>query len=145
MIRMTPQSRKVFIKLENLDKSMKKAIHGALCEIGAENVRHARGLLAEKKSGRIYRINGRTHQASAPYEPPANLSGDLSRSLGFVVSGSKQMEFGDKKQSGKAPYGLFLEQGTLKMKPRPHIIRTVRDQYKNTFNILIDSMTKAIK
>jgi hypothetical protein len=147
MIKAIPgrDNNKVFIQIEGLDKSVKKEIHNALHEIGRDNVVHCKHLIFARKTGRIYVINGAFHQASAPFEPPANLSGGLVRHLDYKVSGHHQMEFGDKPQQGKGPIGLFLEGGTVKMKKRPHIIKTVRDKYKDTENSLIGSMKKALK
>lgn len=36
------------------------------------------------RSGRVYQLDGKTHQASAPGEPPANLSGRLATSITFT-------------------------------------------------------------
>ena len=139
------QNRKTFIMIEDLDRCVKKEIHDALHEIGQSNVVHAKRLIYARKTGRIYIINGAFHQASAPFEAPANLSGDLARNLDFKVSGHTQMEFGDKTQQGKAPYGFFLEEGTVKMKKRPHIRRTVLEQSKETQVSLTNSMKRALK
>ena len=147
MIRMKSgsQNRRTFIRINNLDKNVKREIHGALCEIGQSHTVHCRHLIFRRKTGRIYVIKGAFHQASAPGEPPANLSGELARHVGYVVAGHLEMEFGDKSQQGKAPYGMFLEGGTRKIKPRPHISRTVKDEYKNTYTSLTESMNRALE
>lgn len=139
------QNRRTFIKIDMLDKNVKREIHNALCEIGQSNVVHARHMIFKRKTGRIYVIKGSFHQASAPGEPPANLSGELAKHVGYIVSGHSEMEFGDKSQQGKAPYGMFLEFGTVKMKPRPHIRRTVQEQSKDTYTSLENSMKKALE
>ena len=138
-------NRRVFIKLNNMDRTMKSSIHSALHEIGAENVRHTRLKIFKRKTGRIYVINNQFHQASAPHEAPANLSGELARHVDYIVRGHSQMEFGDKKQSGKAPIGKFLELGTIKMKPRPHIKTTVQEKYKDTQVSLVDWVRRGMK
>ena len=131
------QNRKVFFELKNMPRTINKSIHNSLFEIGKENVRHVQNLMRERKTGRIYRIEGRNHQASAPFiEAPAILSGNLLRSINYEVRGSSQMEFGDKSMPGRAPYGKFLEEGTKKMKKRSHIRRTVQEKYKDNFNSL---------
>ena len=71
-------NRKTFIHIDNLINLTEKSIHQALHEIGSENVRHVRDLMLEKKTGRIYKIKGTKHQASAPGEAPAVLSADSS-------------------------------------------------------------------
>jgi hypothetical protein len=138
-------NNKVFYQIENMPTTIKKAISGALYEIGGENVTHAKYMIFRRKTGRIYVIKGAFHQASAPYEPPANLSGDLARNLGYTVRGSSQMEFGDKAQPGKEPYGKYLEGGTIKMKPRSHIGATVKARFKNAENSFISYTKRELK
>ena len=133
------QNRRTFIKIDKLDKDVKQAIHSALCEIGQQHVVHCRILFRKMKSGIHH--PGLPNRSSAPGEPPAVQSGELSRHVGYVTSGSAQMEFGDKSQQGKAPYGRFLE---LNMN-RPHIGLTVKDQYKDTYTTLISSMERALR
>ncbi len=134
----------VFLMVDDFPKSLKVAIHKELYEIGQSNVVRTRHLIFKRKTGRIYVINGQFHQASAPFEPPANLSGALAKNVDYVVRGSTELEFGDKKQPGKAPYGLFLEIGTRKMKPRPHLSATVKAEYKNTMRSLQSAMKRAL-
>ena len=144
-VKITPasQNRQVFIRLNGMGRDISKAIHDSLFEVGKENVNHVKKLMLERKTGRTYKINGRDHQASSPFvEAPAILSGDLLRSLDYEVRGSSEMEFGDTSMKNKAPYGKFLEEGTknkdgsVRMKKRPHISRTVQEKYKDTFNTL---------
>jgi HK97 gp10 family phage protein len=117
-----------------------KAISNALHEIGADNVKHLRGLIkAKDKTGTVYIVRGRRHIASAPGEPPASLSGRLSRTAGYIVRGTTQVEFGD-----KAPYGKFLEEGTVNMDPRPHVERTVNDKARDTRNSLIEHTQRTV-
>lgn len=67
------------------------------------------------KTGRIYIIKGRPHQASAPGEAPANLSGGLVKSTDFLQKGlNLEVGYG-------AFYGKFLEHGTSKMAQRPNL------------------------
>ena len=132
-------NRRTFIKINNLDKNLRRHLHGALCEIGQSHVVHCRGLLLKRKSG--IKHPGLPNRSSASGEPPATQSGELARHIGYVASGNDQMEFGDKSQQGKFPYGRRLE---LEMN-RPHINQTVKDEYKNTYNSLEDSMNKALE
>lgn len=140
MIRMKPgsQNRRTFIKIDTLGKDLKRAIHGSLCEIGQSHVVHCRSLLLKRKTG-IHHA-GLPNRSSAPGEPPASQSGELLRHVKYITSGHDQMEFGDKSQQGKFPYGKRLE---LEMN-RPHISRTVKDEYKNTYNSLTRSMNRAL-
>ena len=146
-----PKNKQVLIHLKLADKNAKDNIRKALITIGAEHVRHARGLMLKKKTGRIYNINGKKHQASAPGEAPAILSGDLKNSVGKNTRGHTEMEFGDKDMEGKAPYGKFLEEGVKYLlsghliKPRPHIGVTVKSQFRNTKISLEEAMAKSLK
>lgn len=141
MIRMKSgsQNRRTFIRIDMLDKNLKLAIHGALCEIGQSHVVHCRNLLLKRKTGIHH--PGLPNRSSAPGEPPASQSGELLRHVRYITSGSDQMEFGDKSQQGKYPYGRRLE---LEM-DRPHISQTVKDQYKDTFTSLEGSMKRALE
>ena len=127
-------NRRVFLQIERLEYNTRGAIHDALYDIGRENVRYTRALILDRnKTGRIYIINGRRHQASAPGEAPANLSGRLMRSVDYVVRGFTQMEFGD-----RVPHGRFLELGTDRIDPRPHLSRTIQERQKEAINTLED-------
>ncbi len=71
-----------------------RGIQEGLEEIGKELVDTARdGIKSPPKTGRIYIINGKWHQASAAGEYPANLSGALQESLSHRVE-NLTMEFG---------------------------------------------------
>lgn len=77
------------------------------------------------KSGRIYfrRIKGgarRRHQASAPFESPANRTGNYRKSFDFHVRGAEELNVGV-----TAEYGGFLEIGTSRMQPRPGLSNAV--------------------
>lgn len=133
-----------FLVVDDFPASVRKEIHKVLFEIGQAHVVRTRHLIFKRKTGRIYVINGKFHQASAPYEPPANLSGALAANVDYIVRGSTEMEFGDKRQPGKAPYGLFLEKGTSRMQPRPHLSAAVKAEYKDTMHSLQDAMKKAL-
>ena len=143
-IQIDRRSQKVLINTIGLGPIVEKSIHTALFEIGSENVKYAQDLMLEKKTGRIYIIKGEEHQASAPGEAPAILSGDLQRNVDYTVRSSKQMSFGDKSQAGKNPYGKYLEESTIHMESIPHIERTVIDRQKETFNSLVHHSKKGI-
>ncbi len=80
------------------------------------------------KTGRIYRLSGALkrragrsfHQASAPGEAPANLTGDLRRGVSSITVGCESLTFG---YSSDTLYGRFLELGTRKMEPRPNLLK----------------------
>jgi len=78
-------------------------------------------ILESTPAGRIYIIRGVWHQASAPGQPPAVLTGDLLK--GFFVRAA----FGYREKVATAyignhvPYAIYLEYGTYKMAPRPYV------------------------
>lgn len=89
------------------------------------------------KTGRVYRIRGRDHQASAPGEAPANLTGKLAKSYNANVHGPFSMEVGE-----SAPYAGFLEDGTRKIQPRPHMIRAINETQGDVVRIFYDEVGK---
>lgn len=123
----------------------RQAVRMAFYRLGKDLVQSAKkSILDKNKTGRIYNVyttqNGRRrkrvrrHQASAPGQAPANLFGNLWRSLDFEVDGSSELTFGSKSvaSNGKrVPYGVYLEEGTDIMAPRPFISRAVRNNYRN--------------
>lgn len=83
------------------------------------------GLTTGKRSGRVYSIKGRKHQASAAGEMPAKLSGTLAKSVKYRLK-TKQIELGE-----TAFYAGFLERGTARMAARPHIKPVMLKGMKN--------------
>lgn len=80
-------------------------------------------VLGHDGSGRRY---GR-HVASSPGSPPAPDTGNLRRNWqGQVVAGASGVGNGVRivmRLKSKVPYQIFLEKGTRKMAPRPHVKR----------------------
>lgn len=129
-----------YFSINNAIPRIRKGIREALTEIGRENVKHTRKLIkSPPKSGRWYFTNGRWHRASAPGQPPANRTGTLQRGVSFRVYGWERMEFGD-----TVFYGRFLELGTKKMHPRPHLSRTVRMKERDNFKALEEVINRVI-
>lgn len=87
----------------------------------------AQGILNKSKSGRLYG----SHQASAPGEYPANLTGRHLKSIDYRFSGNT-LRFG-----AGAPHSAYLEYGTSKMLPRPTIAAADRDAGPTVRNVLI--------
>lgn len=103
-----------------------RAMKRALYDIGQDMYKEIRRLIKEgPKTGRKYRVRGRTHTASAPGQPPANWTGKLRRSVSFKVRRT-EVEYGYKQY-----YGKFLEKGTPKMKPRPGLRITYKNKMGN--------------
>jgi hypothetical protein len=127
------------INIGQADKVFDREIRKALTEIGKDNVRHLQALIKNPpKTGRWYKFKGRPHQASAPFQAPADRSGDLRKTSGYRVYGNK-MEFGD-----RMPYGTYLEKGTSRMKPRPHLKRTVREKQRDNFMTLANTVHRGL-
>lgn len=135
-------------------KSAKKVIVGMTQEIhrhqqGIENALYVIGdivgnrtsqlLKQGPKTGRIYRIRGRDHQASAPGEAPATLTGKTEKSFNYNVHGPFSMELGE-----SSPWAGFLEDGTGKMKPRPHVIRAITETQGDAVRAFYDETNKVI-
>lgn len=108
-----------------LDKKMKNFIKRTWQDVGVTLKKDLKSNMLEKKSGRIYSINGRLHQASAPEERPANLSGRLRKGVGYRAYSWYKMEFGLRES-----YAPFLEMGTRRMKARKPLRRTVEANYR---------------
>lgn len=139
-VRQDPKNRRVIATIEKMYPRFRRGIKAALHEIGSENVNFLRKIIRDKnKTGRLYFIRGKIHQASAPGEAPANLTGRLAKTADYKVRGTYQCEFGD-----KAFYGVFLEDGTTRMLPRPHIIRTVKKKERDNYRSLADNTHRLI-
>ena len=132
MIKITRESNRILIDLQKHDRHLRSGIRKALHEIGQEVVKEDQRLITEgPKTGRIYRIKGRDHQASAPGEAPANLSGKLRESADYKVHSEHKMEVGE-----YAGYAGYLETGTSKMEPRPHLIKAVDNNQREALRAL---------
>lgn len=92
------------------------------------------------RTGRVYTFRGRKHQASAPGEVPANRTGKLANSVGYLVSGHDDMQVGE-----EAEYAGFLEHGTRNMAPRPHLRVAVNETQTQVMNTLIKFIGEAYK
>jgi HK97 gp10 family phage protein len=90
------------------------------------------------KTGRKY--PSLKNRSSAVGEAPAYQSGKLSRGVRYAVSGWSKMEVGD-----TVFYGYFLEYGTTKMKPRPHVSTAVSDTFKTVEIIITMSINERLK
>lgn len=139
-------TRQAFISIDNLEQATRRGIRQGFFRSGQKLRADARrNIIKGPKTGRLYRVRGRKrrHRASAPGESPANLTGNLQRSVGFQIYGMDRMEFGYREsgggaRSGSAFYGKFLELGTHKratgqrlIEPRPNLNPTVKRNNRN--------------
>jgi len=110
-------------KKEVRDKA-EKAVHRSTLRVQTAAVKR---IQRGPKTGRIYergdtyRGNKPTHQASAPGQPPASDSGRLASSIEHTVQGLSGWVF------TRVDYGLGLEIGTTKIKPRPWLLPSVEE------------------
>lgn len=137
----TRTTKKTLIKLSDSPRIHKRALRLALNEIGSEVVNLiANFIFNPPKTGRIYSFRGREHQASAPGESPANRTGKLAKSSDYKVRNYREMTVGE-----TAEYAGFLEEGTSKMKPRPHIIRAVNKNHRNAVRSIREYIDQEVK
>lgn len=101
--------------------------------------------LTGKRSGRIYIINGRAHQASAPGEPPASLTGALRQSITHTdviwTGETASAEVGTNKE-----YGARLEFGGVdsrgvRILPRPYFSATWLEEEEH-MQMILDQAVK---
>lgn len=122
----------IFRKLILYPIRSRKSVRSALFEIGKENVRYAQYLMSQPKTGKIYKIKGVEHQASAPGEAPAPITWSLYNSLYYNVHGYNEIEFGS-----KLPYSGYLEDGTEKMEPRPYLSAAIEEKRQENLSTII--------
>jgi HK97 gp10 family phage protein len=92
-------------------------------------------ILREPKTGRQY---GR-HRASAPGEAPASDTGRLVQSIRVEHKGLRGSVIVG------ADYGLALERGTSRMRPRPFMTRAMKNSVKKIEAIIAAEIRKAIR
>lgn len=91
------------------------------------------------RTGRMYG----DHQASAPGEPPANLTGELAESIHSVRRGSMSYTV-----EADAKHGLPLELGTSNMEARPFMgpaLQRNKLRIKNMINSAVKTAVKMVK
>ena len=122
-------NQKIYAKLCDIENNFKNGIHEAYIVISRYLIRTNKKDFRSPKSGRFYRynLNGRiiTHRASAPGEPPARLTGRLENTISTRTPGSTSMTYSA--GNDEVIYARFLEEGTVKMEPRPFMIKSIRD------------------
>lgn len=140
-VKATKGTKKTLISLGEHMFKHRKALRLALNETGSEVVnKMANFIFNPPKTGRIYIFNGREHQASAPGESPANRTGRLARSGDYKVKSFNEMRVGE-----TAPYAGYLEHGTRRIKPRPHLIRAVNANHRNTVRAIEEHVNRELK
>lgn len=146
-IKASKRSQVTLAEVHGLHLKHQDGIETALYTIGENVGLRTKQLITEgPKTGRVYRIRGADHQASAPGEAPANRTGRLVRSYDYNVHGFHQMEVGE-----DAPSAGWLEDGTknangsVKMAPRPHLIRAINELQGDAINIFYQETNEALR
>lgn len=108
----------------NRDRIMREIRRGAYRNVqAAVNVWHSAlmDLMRGTRSGRVYFVPGtrQPYTASAPGEPPAIRTGELRSSYRPVAEENRRGAVG--RLGTPLPRGLWLELGTRRMAPRPHL------------------------
>ena len=109
---------------------VRSGIRAGLREIGGKLKKTAMdGIKNPPKTGNIYIRFGKRHQASAPGEYPANMTGRLRRGITATIENTTTMKFG-----ADAPYAVYLQQTNhpdkqsswKKIAPRPFLTKAHR-------------------
>lgn len=145
-----PSDSRDFFKgvLPNTRKAFEQGINQGLHQAGFNLVKTFRdGIQRQAKTGRIYSIGAKgrrrgrkRHQASAPGEYPAILSGDYLKAIDFNVRGSSELEFGNADEKA-----VVLELGSKNMAPRSALLQSVDARSKDIDVILTHEVEKKIK
>lgn len=85
----------------------------AFARLVAEEAR--RLVIQGPKTGIVYRRRGRSHQASAPGEPPATMTGELAQSIEVDEDATSKSAYA----VAGSPWAKWLEFGTRMMAARP--------------------------
>lgn len=88
-------------------KHIKMALHNYGSDI-TETLKNVIG--SGSRSGRVYFIRGRSHQASAPGEPPASLTGRLENSFNYKARFSELLVYSDALGKNGYNYPKHLEE-----------------------------------
>lgn len=112
-----------------------------LADVGVEATNAVKKLLSQPGRGRIYRRRRVAHRASAPNQAPAVDTGRLRASYtwrtGDGVDGP-YVEIGT-----NVKYAPFLEFGTRRMRPRPHLRPGINAIRKTIQSLIADGVIQA--
>jgi HK97 gp10 family phage protein len=115
-VKVNQKSRTVLLGIPRQSGLHKRGIRLALHDVGAIFGNSIKPLLTTGvRTGRWY--SNLPNRSSAPGEPPQNQSGRLVRSYNYKVASWHHMTVGE-----STTYAGFLENGTRKMRPRPHML-----------------------
>ena len=146
-------------KLDSLKVEANAITKQMVSGLAADTQRIAiRDIKSAPKSGRVYTTYFYTnaagkaipygsrppHQASAPFEPPADDTGLLAANINITSN-----NFGFTARVGTPlVYGRYLEFGTSKMRPRPWLVpalREAKDEGRYRFGRLVKNMIRSLR
>lgn len=140
VVKVSVKGNRVFIKnveryRRRQGKQLSQALHASALVVQNE----ARKLVLKgPKTGKIYPRGKRTHQASAPGEPPASDTGTLVRNILAEMDWKKLSA----RVIAKTKYSRFLEYGTRRMKARPFLSPALKNKTKQIVQIFQASLRK---
>jgi hypothetical protein len=76
------------------------------------------------------------NRSSAPGEIPVSQSGKLEKSFGYRSRVNELLVYNSARSDRGAPYPLFLNEGTVKMKPRQYFDNTIESMNMLLYNDL---------
>lgn len=134
---MKKSAGRVHIDRARLMKEIDVRVRVRAIRMGQRYERNWVNSLKGPKTGRIYRVGkrGRTHQASAPGETPAVMTGRLRRSIKRQLIKERDAAY-RVRITWNATYMKFLEFGTSRMRPRPSVRRALRMLYSQMREIM---------
>ena len=142
MIKISTRAIKALASITDITGTIERGVKNAAYEIGRETEKESKRLIQSgTRSGRIYKIRGATHQASAPGESPAEFSGELSKSIKYNVKGTDEI-----KLTATTPYAAKLELGPKDEpeKARPYLSRAFENRTQQNLRTLEYHVVKAI-
>jgi len=147
------KNKKVYAQIDRLERQSRRAVRQGFFRLGNDLKETSRRLIIDPpKTGRLYRISGRKrkHRASAPGQPPANMTGSLQRSISFKIKGAESMEFGSNPQKSDSAkktwlYARRLEVGDARIARRPYLEPSVRKNARNGRKHFESELRKELK
>lgn len=137
-IKPNPRAKKIEAEFPTLTRRFPRGIRVGAHNAGETVVRRVRKILnTGNRTGVKYRRL--PHRSSAPGEPPRSQSGRLAKSADYQVSGSRELRVTESR------IGKYLEDGTRKMRPRPHLILAINLEERNVENYLQQGPLKTIR
>jgi HK97 gp10 family phage protein len=107
--------------MSKVKKDLENALHAAMLKSAIDLRNAVLVKLSGARTGRMYRVPAtkRMYRASAAGEPPAVRLGHLRASYKYLVTGKGVNSEGV--VGSDLDYSHYLEYGTAKIKPRPHL------------------------